>query len=116
MVKVRHHTLLDALRTEDKRLDINYYTLIFDAFRILPEFKKRFEQYKSDRLDTWIRVIAGARKSGEINSDMPDGDLARIFVYLNQGVGMSFIMGNNLRQKYREIGQLWGHLYDMLKA
>lgn len=116
VVKRRRHTLMDALRDEDKYTPINYYTLIFDAMRMFPEFKTRFENFKTDRMNAWIRIIKTARAKKEIRTETADKDLAMMFLYLNQGISLSFIMGSSLRMKYKEIGSLWGAIYDMIKS
>lgn len=116
VVKRRHHSLMDALPDDDKYTPINYYTLIFDALRMFPAFKARFETFKNDRVGAWTRVIKAARQKKEIRTETSDKDLAMMFLYLNQGISLSFIMGNNLRMKYKEIGALWNAIYNMVKA
>lgn len=115
-VRQRHKSLLDSLRTEDKRLNLNYYTLIFDALRMLPEFKKRFEAYKAARVKTWVKVLDNAKKNKEINTPISSENLTKMFTYINQGVGMNFMLGIHLNLKYKEISELWNELYDLIKT
>ena len=115
MVKKRHHRLMDALRSEDEYVPINYYTLIFDALRLLPDFKTRFESYKTQRMDAWERMIELAKRKKEIRTELSGADVAKLFVYINQGMGLSFITGSGLREKYLEIGDMWTNLYNLLK-
>jgi TetR/AcrR family transcriptional repressor of nem operon len=92
----------------------NYYYLIFDAIRLLPEFKKNHMQHQQEELEVWKSVVHSARINYEIQSGMSNEQIAKLFIYLGDGANINFITSDNGDK--REIRILWDGLYDSLKA
>lgn len=93
----------------------NFYYLIFDAMRLLPDFKAQQLASQKAELSAWKKIIKTARKNKEIDSRMTDEQLAKLFIYLGDGVTINFIIGAFQKRK-NELRPLWNALYDSLKA
>jgi len=101
--------------TEEKTFTTNHYFLIFDALKMLPEFKKQHAQQQKDKLKAWTKMISVAKKSGEISSEMTDEQIAKLFIYAGDGSGINCIMADNFNKGRKEIQMLWDGLYNELK-
>jgi TetR/AcrR family transcriptional repressor of nem operon len=93
----------------------NYYWLIFDAMRILPEFKKTFFEIYKNELKSWIKIVRIAKKSGEIKTELSDEKVAKLFVYANDGAGLNLILTNNADNLGKKIMAIHDCIYDLLK-
>jgi TetR/AcrR family transcriptional repressor of nem operon len=101
---------------KEKVFTSNHYFLIFDALKMLPDFKKERTRQQKDELTAWARIIRVAKKSGEISSDMTDVELARLFIYTAKGAGINCIMEDNYGHSRKEIKALWDGLYKSLRS
>jgi len=100
---------------KEKIFTSNHYFLIFDAMKLLPDFKKQRAQQQKDELKAWTKMIRVAKQSGEIHSEMKDEELAKLFIYSAKGAGISCIMENNFDNTKKEIKTLWDGLYHSLQ-
>ena len=110
--KVTNSKMMDT--NEDKVFTSNHYFLIFDAMKLLPDFKKQRMQQQKDELKAWIKIIGVAKKSKEIHSKMDDDKTAKLFIYSGKGAGINCIMDDNV-DSTKEIKALWDGLYNELK-
>lgn len=101
----------------DSDLTANYYWLIFDALKIFPNFQEKLLEEEQNELKAWTEVIALARKNKEINSNMNDEQIAKVFIYTNDGVairGMLKKVSND--ETSSTLLALWDSLYEEVKA
>jgi len=110
--KVTTSKIMDT--NEDKVFTSNHYFLMFDAMKLLPDFKRQRIQQQKDELKAWIKVIGVAKRSKEINSKMDDDKVAKLFILSGKGVGINCIMEDN-PDPTKEIKALWDGLYNELK-
>ncbi|HVI45855.1 MAG TPA: TetR/AcrR family transcriptional regulator [Chitinophaga sp.] len=101
---------------EDQPFNANYYYLIFDAVKILPHFKEKLFQQQKEEIKIWVSRVYQARLSGEIKSPLSDLQIAKMFIYMGDGVGISMIMEENTNKIKSELKSLWDGLYDSIKA
>jgi len=95
--------------------NINYYSLFFDAFKLSPEFREKLKLFQDAEKNAWKEIISLARKNGEITSPMTDEQIAQIFIYISDGVGISFIQeGKPEETMMTEIRSLWDNFYKQL--
>jgi len=97
-------------------VDINYYYVIFEGMKLFPEFREKLYKIQKNELAAWITIVGVAKKNGEIKSAMTDEQIAKLFVFISDGVGMRLIMGNKIDTMAEEISALWDGLYNQLKA
>jgi TetR/AcrR family transcriptional repressor of nem operon len=97
-------------------LSSNYYYLIFDAIRILPAFRQQHLDQQKKELAMWKKVIATARKNGEVRTIMTDEQVAKLFIYLSDGAHVNLIIRGEIHKKKNELRSLWEGLYQSIKA
>ena len=100
----------------DDSLNNNYYLLIFDAMRILPDFKESHLQEQQKELQAWKSRIGTARQNYEIRTDMTDEQVAKLFIYLGDGTHINLIMQGLVNKSKNELKTLWDGLYNTLKV
>jgi AcrR family transcriptional regulator len=123
-----YNTLLSRIKTNRKNFEqlpvvkggkksnMNYYYLIFDAMRIIPKFKEQHKSTQEHELKTWINVVSSARANGEISSAMTDEQIAKLFIYIGDGVNVSKISSNDVARIEKELKFLWDCLYNSIKV
>ena len=94
----------------------NYYYLIFDAMRMLPDFRQNQQLEQKVELKAWKTVIASAKTNAEIKTPMADEQVAKLFIYLGDGTNINLVMNNLVNEKKNELKTLWDGLYNSLKA
>jgi AcrR family transcriptional regulator len=92
----------------------NHYFLIFDALKMLPDFKKQRALQQQNELKAWIKIVNIAKKSKEISSVMTDEQIAKLFIFSARGVGITCIMSDEFDKTKKEMKALWNALYNSL--
>lgn len=109
--KSKAHTKTVKTETDNN----NYFHLLFDAIRMLPDFKEKQIQQDKKELSAWKNIIAKAKTTKEIKTSLTDEQIAKQFVYLSDGVGINLIMKGNSKNQVNELRQLWDNLYQLLE-
>ena len=105
--------LLEDTNDED---DINYLTIAFDAIHIIPDFNLKVEELHVLELKAWAEAVARGRASGELDTVMTDDQIACMFVYSNDGIGLHLIQEGRVKQLGPKMLELWDGFYNELKA
>jgi AcrR family transcriptional regulator len=93
----------------------NLYYLIFDAMKILPGFKKDLLLHQKEEIKAWTVRVKHARENGEIKSEMSDAQVAKLFIYTGDGIGIGMILEESNGKIKTEIKSLWDGLYETIK-
>lgn len=105
----------------------NKFYILFDALRILPDFKKDYIKKQKEEKLCWIKVIKNAKKNKEIKSDITDEQIAKLFIFISDGTALNFITKNyqlvNLDCVFLEkedlekedLYNLWNDFYNCIK-
>jgi TetR/AcrR family transcriptional repressor of nem operon len=101
---------------KDHTFNANYYYLIFDAMKLLPDFKAFLMANQKDEIKGWTARVKYARENGEIKSAMTDAQIAKLFIYAGDGVGISMIMEESNNKLRTEIKSLWDGLYETIRV
>jgi len=104
-----------VLANGENRFTANHYFLLFDAMRMLPNFNKLCMKQQKDDLEAWAKVVHTAKASGEIVSVLTSEEIAKLFVYSGKGIGINYIMADNIEKSRKVIKELWDSLYTSLK-
>ncbi len=94
----------------------NYFQLLFDAMYLSPVLKTRILEMQTKEMKAWTEIIGIAKKKGEIKTDLADKDVAKLFIYVNDGAGMNNILRNRVGGAIRDMMALYGSLYKLLKV
>jgi hypothetical protein len=118
---------LDELERQGKKLKavssvkngkftVNHFLLIFEAIRILPSFSRSLENQSETEMKAWMNIIATARANVEIDTKMSDEQIAKQFIYLSDGIGITLTMGGQFRKVREELQATWDAFYEMIKT
>lgn len=99
------------LNYEDAGTNINYITLMFDALKLFPGFRDRVKEEQKKELNAWTSVIKNARDKKEFCSPMSDEQIARMFIYSNDGIGLYLLLNGNFDNAHSEMLNLWDNFY-----
>jgi hypothetical protein len=100
----------------DDFINLNFFALLFDAFKMFPEFREKMEIYHRKELAAWVSVIGKARTSGEIRSALTDEQVAQIFLFTSDGLTMNLTMEQNTSDLDKKLASLWDNFYETIKA
>lgn len=95
---------------------LNYFQLLFDAISISPALKDKILEVQAKEMKAWTQMIGIARKNGEIRTDLADKDVAKLFIYVNDGGAMNGVMRNRVEGSLKEIMTIYNCLYELLKV
>ena len=96
-------------------INMNFFALLFDAFKLFPEFRSKMEIYHQKEKKAWMNAIQNARNSGEIKSALTDEQIAQIFMFTSDGLTMNLTMDNNTADLDKKLASLWDNFYEALK-
>ncbi len=115
---------LDEMKKVQTELDkfvalggrINFLSFMFEAFRQFPDAQNEVREMQRLEFALWVEVIDAAKARGEIRNELASELIARLFMYIPDGIYMDFLIDLN-QEKYK-IGpqRLWEGIYSMLKA
>jgi TetR/AcrR family transcriptional regulator, transcriptional repressor for nem operon len=94
---------------------INYYLLFFDAIKIIPDFRVKIVEGMDYELGKWEKIIKFARNNGEIESNMTDEQIARVFISSTDGFAMKAIMHGDLNLVEEPLKKMWNSFYNDIK-
>lgn len=109
------NVLKEMLSVCDTDVNINYITILFDAMRLFPGFKEKLMRVMQEELDAWKDIIKTSRKKGEFSSPMTDEQIAHIFIYSNDGIGLRLILEGKASNIFDEMLTLWDNFYKEIK-
>jgi TetR/AcrR family transcriptional repressor of nem operon len=104
---------LSVLETDE--MNANFFLLIFDAIKIIPGFRKLIYKQQEEEYHSWLKIVKIARKKGEINPEMTDEQVAKFFIYSNDGVGIRLMLDGSIKKTRDELQDLWTGFYAQLK-
>jgi len=114
--KDRIDSLLQYQNGAKNGFNLNYYILIFDAMRLFPDYRKKMVEALEIEQKAWEEIVHLARDKGEIRSSMTDEQIAKMFIYTSDGVGMYNIIKDTIENITNTLPILWDSLYKSLKA
>ena len=102
---------------EGEKFGINYFSLIFEALKIFPDFQEKLSQSQQVELDSWKEIISIARNKGEIKSVIEDEQIANIFIYSSDGIGMRCVLKKSSSEFMKSVLlSTWDSFYCSLKV
>ena len=97
-------------------INLNFFALLFDAFKLFPEFRSKMEVYHKKERNAWIKAIKSARHSGEITTPLTNEQIAQIFMFTSDGLTMNLTMESNTADLDSRLASLWDNFYATLKT
>ena len=94
----------------------NLYTLLFEAIKFFPELKPKFAEYDAYKLKAWLKIIEQAKQTGEIQTNMSDESIAKMFLSSVESTGIRIALGlGDPNHKKERLSLLWDSFYHQLK-
>jgi TetR/AcrR family transcriptional regulator, transcriptional repressor for nem operon len=117
-IKCLNDTIFSFLQKINDMPDstLNYYRLMFDAIKLFPGFQERIRESFQVELKAWEEMVRSARDKGEIKASINDEQIAKMFIYTCDGVGMHNIMIGNIENMTNTLLALWNNIYKGLKT
>jgi len=103
------------LDSKDEVVNINYFMMMFDALKLFPDFRDKLRETQKKELDAWTAIVKIGREKNEFESPMSDEQLARMFIYSNDGIGLYLLMSGNYDDAESEMIKLWDNFYSEVK-
>jgi AcrR family transcriptional regulator len=94
----------------------NFYSFVFEAYRIVPDFTEKMFQARARELDLWAGVIGNAKRTGEIRSDLPDATIVQLFVTISYGNAITHLVNEDKDDMKESFRAQWEGLYELLKV
>jgi len=107
--------LKENLILGDPSVNINFITLLFDAINIFPDFRDKLLQVLDNEIKEWTEIVNIARNKGEFSSPMTDDQIARMFIYSNDGISLRLLLEGRLELMHSEMITLWDNFYNEIK-
>jgi TetR/AcrR family transcriptional repressor of nem operon len=98
----------------ESSLRANHYQLIFDALKRLPAFREMRAQRQEQELAEWSIMVRQARASSEIRTSLSDTQVAKLFIYLSDGIAIKFMLQNQTDELLLEMNSAFAALYQQL--
>jgi AcrR family transcriptional regulator len=102
--------------SEAKKLNINFYLIVFEASKFIPDFEEKLVQMQRDELKAWQKVIANAQKSGEIKKTLSAETIAKLFLEIGNGIGIRLTTSKQQSQIQKELSMAWQSVYKLIAA
>ncbi len=106
---------IKTLYEEISIVNINYYRLMFDAMIYYPGFKQKFDKMNEDEFNLWIKVIENAKKNKEIKENIDSTVLAKQFIHLYDGLGMSSVFNNDIENLNQNAKKMLGDFLEYIE-
>ncbi len=103
------------LDSSEAGANLNFLTMMFDALRLFPGFQEKVRKTQQDELEAWTSVVAHARSNGEFQSPMSDEQIARMFIYSNDGITLHLLLNGKVENVEQEMITLWDNFYREVK-
>jgi TetR/AcrR family transcriptional repressor of nem operon len=98
----------------ERTLQVNQYQLVFDALKRLPAFREMRVRRQGLELAEWTAMVRHARTTGEIHTNLSDTQVAKLFMYLSDGVAVRLLLQNQADELLLEMSSAFAALYQQL--
>lgn len=100
----------------NEKMGISFFLLAFDGLRLFADFPEKIMKIHENERNTWIEVISNAKKNSEISTPISDKQLAKMFIGVNDGLGMHLMLEGRFDDLQGEIFTLWNAIYNLIKT
>jgi TetR/AcrR family transcriptional regulator, transcriptional repressor for nem operon len=114
-LKIRVSVFTEYLNGNDTKASVNSLIMMFDAMNLFPGFRDKLMEAQQDELHAWTSIVAASRSQGEFESPMSDEQIARMFIYSNDGIALYLLLNGNMDTVDRELITLWDNFYRELR-
>ncbi|MDR2949560.1 MAG: TetR/AcrR family transcriptional regulator [Prevotella sp.] len=111
------NTLQEPDDFDDVEGDMNFFIFLSEASKRIPTFMEIHLVQRKKELWAWSEIIEIAKRNKEIKSNIPNEDLAIMFLNMSDGVSMNrAINGKEGIAALNDVKRDWDNLYNLLKT
>lgn len=92
----------------------NLYMFISEAAKKVSSFADIHDKQRKKEVDAWSMAVTRAKNNKEINSDLPDETIAKMFIFLSDGVSLTTITHKPNDETLSDLKNCWDGLYKLL--
>lgn len=92
----------------------NILAFFSDAIRRVPSFTSINETQKNKELSAWTTIVSVAKEKGEIQTEIPNENIARMFLNISDGIALNRMITNRDIAS-NNIKNGWDDLYKLLR-
>jgi AcrR family transcriptional regulator len=97
--------------------DVNFFVFLSEASKRVPDFLEIHVAQQKKEIWAWAEIIEVAKRSKEIRTDIPNEELASMFLNMSDGIVMKRTIGKEGgMDALDEIKRDWDNLYNILKT
>lgn len=96
--------------------NLNFFSLIFDALKLIPGFQQQMREYHDQERAQWTRMVARARQHGEISSTLSDERIAELFLFTADGLAMKGTLYGTISTLKNDLLETWDGIYGTIQT
>jgi hypothetical protein len=97
--------------------DVNFFVFLSEASKRVPDFLEIHAAQHKKEIWAWAEIIEVAKRSKEIRTNIPNEELASMFLNMSDGIVMKRTIGKEGgMDALDEIKRDWDNLYNLLKT
>ncbi|MCD8186978.1 MAG: TetR/AcrR family transcriptional regulator [Rikenellaceae bacterium] len=101
---------------DDLKAESNLFLFIAESSRRVESFAEIHAAQRQVELSSWARAISAAKERGEIVSEIPDRQLAEMFLYISDGSTLTALVKYPDRQTLETMKTAWDNLFSLISA
>jgi AcrR family transcriptional regulator len=109
-----YRQLLKATSLE--KLDTTYFSLLFEAIKMFPEFRETLGKSLQLEKDTMLEIFTMGIENDEIRKELDPSALAAILSAMLDGVELHSVVAGNIDQLHTLEKQITVDFYNLIKA
>ena len=96
--------------------EANLFVFISEAARKIPVFNQIHSDQRKKETEAWSSAVARAKKSKEIKWRLPDEEIAKMFIYISDGISLNAIPDKPGEETLLQLRRCWDNLYSLLSG
>jgi AcrR family transcriptional regulator len=119
-LKVFYEHYIKVLSSPDEfdnvEFDTNILIFLSEASKKIPAFSEIHAAQREKERRAWAEIIETAKKNKEIQTSIPNEDLAIMFLLLSDATVMDTVTQKQGHDALKAMKKNWDHLYNLLKT
>jgi len=96
--------------------DMNFFIFISEASKRIPDFLEIHIAQRKKEIWAWSEIIETAKRNKEIRTNIPNDQLAAMFLNMSDGISMNRAISRKVGpEALDEVKRDWDNLYNLLK-
>jgi len=101
---------------DDLKAETNLFLFIAEASRRVGSFAEIHAAQREAELSAWTDALRRGKSNSEIDSSIPDRQLAEMFLYISDGSTLTTLVKNPDEQTLETMKTAWDNLFSLIRA